>query len=67
MLNFDFNIPCQTSPRWCYQGSPGGLIWTSWLRKYYHMKFYWKFGWLLYKYLTFQPLDKRKKKEENAV
>ena len=24
ILNFDFDIPCRTSPRRCYRGSPGG-------------------------------------------
>ena len=26
ILNFDFDLPCRTSPRLCSRGSPGGWI-----------------------------------------
>ena len=35
ILNFDYDLPCRTSPRQCSRGSPGGWSWISFLRNLY--------------------------------
>ena len=56
LLNFDFYLPCRTSPRRCSLGSPGGWFWNL---------FTTKLGWLINKwlrYLTFWAKERRRKK-----
>ena len=28
IFNLDFDLPCRTSPRWCFRVSPGGWFWN---------------------------------------
>ena len=39
ILNFDFDLPCRTSPRRCSQGSPGDWSWVSFLRNLYEQNY----------------------------